>query len=89
MTLEAFIFAKGRKATQKRHLAVWIGGYLLLTLTYPPRGGPISGLDVEGLARYYKMVGIRGFFHLLCQMLLCYPLLYYLIPQFLDRKSVV
>ena len=89
MTLEAFIFAKGRKATQKRHLAVWIGGYLLLTFSYPPHGtlGPIGAIEIEGVARYYRMAGIRCFFHLLCQMTLCYPLLYYLIPQFLRKKK--
>ena len=91
MSLEAFIFSKGRKQTVKRHLAVWIGGYLLLTLSYPPHGtlGPVGAIEMEGVTKYYKIAGIRCVFHLLCQMALCYPLLFYLIPQFLRKKKYV
>src|SRR5580698_10620597 len=89
MQLERFIFSRGRKASIRRHFAIWIGGYLLLVLPYPPHGtlGAVGGIELEGVLRYYKMVGIRCFFHLFCQMLLCYPLLYFLIPQFLRRKK--
>ena len=68
---------------------MWIGGYLLLTLSYPPHGtlGPVGAIEIEGVTRYYKMAGIRCIFHLVCQMALCYPLLYFLIPRFLRRKK--
>jgi sensor histidine kinase YesM len=61
----------------------------MMTLSYPPHGtfGSVGGVEVEGIIKYYKMAGIRCFFHFLCQMILCYPLLYYLIPQFLRRKK--
>jgi sensor histidine kinase YesM len=60
-----------------------------MVLSYPPHGtfGSVGGVEVEGLIKYYKMASIRCFFHFLCQMILCYPLLYYLIPQFLRRKK--
>ena len=56
---------------------------------YPPHGtfGSVGGVEVEGLIKYYKMASVRCFFHFLCQMILCYPLFYYLIPQFLRRKK--
>ncbi len=58
-------------------------------LPYPPHGipGVVGSIKIEGVARYYKMAGIRCVFHLLCQMALFYPLLYYLIPQFLRKKK--
>jgi sensor histidine kinase YesM len=89
MSLQAFIFSRGRKASIKRHLALWIGGYLFFLLTYPPHGtfGVVSGIELEGIARYYKMAAIRCFFHLLCQMIFCYPFLYYLVPEFFRKKK--
>jgi hypothetical protein len=88
MTLQAFIFSKGRKASIRRHLVLWIGGYLFMLSTYPPHGtsGSVSGIELEGIVRYYKMASVRVFFHLFCQMILCYPLLYYLVPVFLRKK---
>jgi sensor histidine kinase YesM len=61
----------------------------MMTFSYPPHGtfGSVGGVEVEGIIKYYKMAGVRCFFHFFCQMLLCYPLLYYLIPQFLRRKK--
>jgi sensor histidine kinase YesM len=89
MDLQAFIFSRGRKASIKRHLAFWIGGYLFLVVSYPPHGtsGPINGIEVEGIIQYYKMAAIRSFFHLLCQMIFCYPFLYYLVPEFFRKKK--
>jgi sensor histidine kinase YesM len=89
MGLQAFIFSSGKKASIKRHLALWVGGYIFLAVSYPPHGtfGAVSGLEIEGITRYYKMAAIRCFFHLLCQMILCYPLLYYLVPVFLRKKK--
>jgi sensor histidine kinase YesM len=89
MNLQAFIFSKGRKASIKRHLVLWIGGYAFAVLTYPPHGtfGAVSGIELEGVVKYYKMAGIRCFFHLLCQMILCYPLLYCLVPAFFWKKK--
>ena len=88
MDLQAFIFTKGRKASLTRHLAIWIGGYLFLWLSYPPHGtsGVINGIEIEGISKYYKMAAIRSVFHLVSQMVLCYPLLYFLAPEFLKRK---
>lgn len=41
---------------------------------------------MDGVIKYYEMVGIRSFFHLLCQLLFCYPFLYFLVPGFLLKK---
>jgi sensor histidine kinase YesM len=89
MGLDEFIFSRRRKASRRRHLALWIGGYLFLVLTYPPHGtfGAAGGIELVGLIQYYKMVLIRCFFHLLCQMIFCYPFLYYLVPEFLRKKK--
>lgn len=86
--MHAFIFSRGRAQTIKRHFVFWVAGYLLAALTYPPHGafGPGNGVDVDGVIKYYEMVLIRSFFHLLCQMLFCYPFLYFLIPVFLWKR---
>ena len=89
MDFRAFIFSRGRKASVKRHLAIWIGAYVILVFSYPPHGtlGAVGGIELEGIARYYRMAAIRCFFHLFCQMFFCYPLLYYLVPVFLRQKK--
>jgi sensor histidine kinase YesM len=88
MGMNAFIFSQGRAPTIKRQLVFWIAGFLFLALPYPPHGafGPGNGVDVDGIMKYYEMVGIRSFFHLLCQMLFCYPLLYFIFPGFLWKR---
>jgi sensor histidine kinase YesM len=88
MGMHEFIFSRGRTQTIKRHLVLWVAGYLFLALPYPPHGafGPGNGVDVDGIFKYYEMVMIRSFFHLLCQMLFCYPFLYLLVPVFLWKR---
>src|ERR1700722_1555139 len=88
MGMHTFIFSRGRTQTIKRHLVFWIAGYLFLALPYPPHGafGPGNGVDVDGVTKYYEMVMIRSFFHLLCQLVFCYPLLYFLVPGFLFKR---
>jgi sensor histidine kinase YesM len=89
MNLKTFIFSRGRNASIRRHLVLWIGGYIFMLATYPPHGtsSAVGGIEFEGILRYYKMAGVRVFFHLLCQMILCYPLLYYLGPVFFRKKK--
>jgi sensor histidine kinase YesM len=72
-----------------RHLIFWVACYLVAALSYPPHGsfGPPNGIDVDGFTRYYEMVGIRSFFHILCQMIFCYPLLYFIVPVFLWKRE--
>jgi sensor histidine kinase YesM len=72
-----------------RHLIFWVACYLVAALSYPPHGsfGPPNGIDVDGITKYYEMVGIRSFFHILCQMIFCYPLLYFLVPVFLWKRE--
>jgi sensor histidine kinase YesM len=72
----------------KRHLVFWVACFFLAAFTYPPHGafGPGNGVDVDGIAKYYEMVTIRTFFHILCQMLFCYPFLYFLVPVFLWKR---
>ena len=71
-----------------RHLVFWVVCFLVAALTYPPHGafGPGNGVDVDGVFKYYEMVMIRTFFHLLCQMIFCYPFLYFLVPVFLWKR---
>ena len=88
MNVERFLFARGRKASIKRHLTLWIVGYLVLAGSYPPHGsfGAANGIEIDGVKRYYEMVMIRTFFHFLCQMIFCYPFLYFLVPRYLWTK---
>jgi sensor histidine kinase YesM len=89
MGLQTSIFAQGQRATLKRHLLFWVGCFLFSVFAYPPHGafGPEHGIDLDGVVRYYEMVMIRTFFHLLCQMAFCYPLLYFLVPAFLFKRK--
>jgi len=89
MGMHTFIYSRGRTQTIKRHLVFWVACYLVSALTYPPHGafGPSNGVDVDGVTKYYEMVLIRSFFHLLCQMLFCYPFLYFLVPVFLWKRK--
>lgn len=90
MVLHEFIFSRGRKASVKRHLALWIFSYLMLVLPYPPHGTVSvvgGGLELIGIFRFYRMVVIRCGFHLLGQMAFCYPFLYFLVPEFLRKKK--
>jgi sensor histidine kinase YesM len=66
----------------------WVACFLVAALSYPPHGafGPGNGVDVDGVGKYYEMVMIRTFFHLLCQMIFCYPFLYFLVPVFLWKR---
>src|SRR5277367_4707235 len=88
MGVHAFIFSRGRSQTVKRHLYFWVACYLIGVLAYPPHGafGPGNGIDVDGITKYYEMVLIRSFFHIVCQMLFCYPLLYFAIPVYLWKR---
>lgn len=90
MSLHEFIFSRGKKASVRRHIVLWIGCYLLLVLPYPPRGTTSvvgSGLELIGILRFYRMALIRCFFHLSAQMAFCYPFLYYLVPAFFRKKK--
>jgi sensor histidine kinase YesM len=85
MGMHELIFSRGQWQTTKRHIFFWVACYLFAAFSYPPHGafGPGNGVDVDGLLKYYEMVLIRSFFHTLCQMLFCYPFLYFLVPAFL------
>jgi len=90
MNLHDFIFCNDYSARVKRHLALWIACYLFLVLSHPPHGrGSAGGIEVEGFITFYKMVSVRAFFHLCCQMIFCYPLLYILMPVFFWNKRLV
>src|ERR1700728_3702876 len=88
MGMHSFILSRRRAQTIKRHLFFWVTCYLVAALSYPPHGafGQGNGIDVDGVTKYYEMVLIRSFFHLLCQMIFCYPLLYFLVPAFLWKR---
>src|ERR1700753_245805 len=91
MNIQGFIFARGRAAAIKRHLALWIVGYIVLVVGYPPHGsfGAANGIEIDGVSRYYRMVMIRTFFHFVCQMIFCYPFLYLLVPRYLWTKRYI
>ena len=89
MNLQSFLFSKGRKASINRHLGVWIGSFLLAVLLYPPHGISVGKLEFEGISRFYEVVIIRSAFHLVCIMILCYPILYFLVPVFFRKKKYI
>ena len=88
MSMHDFIFSDLRNQRIKRHAVLWIVCYVFLVISYPPQGGgSVNGIRVDGFIKYYEMVMIRAFFHLLCQMIFCYPLLYFLVPSFFWKKK--
>ena len=88
MHIREFIFSNKRSDRIKRHFALWIGCYLLLIISYPPNGtGSQYGVYADGTIKFYEMVFTRCFVHLICQMLFCYPLLYFLMPMFFWEKK--
>ena len=83
-----FIFSDLRNQRIKRHAVLWIVCYVFLVISYPPQGaGSVNGIGADGFIKFYEMVLIRAFFHLLCQMIFCYPLLYFLMPSFFWKKK--
>lgn len=83
-----FIFSDLRNQRIKRHAVLWIVCYVFLVISYPPRGaGSVNGIGADGFIKFYEMVLIRSFVHLLCQMMFCYPLLYFLVPSFFWKKK--
>jgi sensor histidine kinase YesM len=88
MSITDLIFSTQRNQRIKRHVALWIVCYTLLIISYPPRGsGSANGIDSDGFIKFYEMVAIRSLFHLICQMLFSYPLLYFLMPAFFWKKK--
>jgi len=88
MSMHDFIFSAQRNQRIKRHVVLWVVCYIFLVITYPPRGaGTANGIDADGVINFYEMVLIRAFVHLLCQMIFCYPLMYFLMPEFFWKKK--
>ncbi|MEO6219567.1 MAG: histidine kinase [Ginsengibacter sp.] len=59
-----------------------------MVISFPPKGGgSVNGIGVMGFSRYYEMVFIRTLFHIFCQGLFCYLLMYLLIPVFFWKKK--
>jgi two-component system, LytTR family, sensor kinase len=90
MTLNEFTFSKETKIRIFRHVTVWLLLYILGICTYPPRGsGSLHGRGVDGFLIFYRMVLIRVFLMLICQMLFSYIFLYILVPFYFRRKKYV
>lgn len=88
MSIREFIFSDQQNVRIKRHVALWFVCYVLLVVSYPPRGGGSpNGIATDGFIKHYEMVTLRAFFHLLCQLVFCYPLLYWLMPLFFWKKK--
>jgi hypothetical protein len=87
MTFQRFIFSKNRKTRILRHLSAWGLLYVFAILTYPPKGsGTSHGFQLDGFLIFYRMVLIRVFLMLLCQMVFCYLFLYILVPFYFRKK---
>jgi sensor histidine kinase YesM len=86
MSVHNFIFSSQRNYRIQRHVLLWITCYLFMIIIYPPRGSGNLDLGVDGFLKFYEMVMIRAFVHLLGQVIFCYPLLYFLMPAFFWKK---
>ena len=74
----------------KRHVFFWLIFYVLMVIAYPPHGGGTpNGLEKDGFIKFYEMSVIRTAFHFFCQIILCYPLLYILMPLYFWEKKYV
>src|ERR1700712_4871399 len=90
MNLNEFIYSKKISIRILRHVTVWLLLYILGVCTYPPRGsGSLYGRGVDGFLVFYRMVLIRVFLMLICQMLFAYIFLYLLVPFYLRRKKYI
>ena len=88
MKLNEFIFSKNRKIRIFRHITAWLLLYLFAIITYPPKGsGTFYGLGADGFFNFYRMVAIRTFLMVVCQMFFAYFLLYLLIPFYFRKKK--
>jgi sensor histidine kinase YesM len=87
MSMHDFIFSNQRNQRIKRHVLLWVSCYLLMVITTPTRGSGALDLDTDGFLKFYEMVLIRVFVHLLLQMIFCYPLMYFLMPEFFWKKK--
>ncbi len=90
MRLNEFIFSQDTRIRIFRHATVWLLLYILGICTYPPMGsGSLYGRGVDGFLVFYRMVLIRVFLMLICQMLFAYIFLYILVPFYLRKKKYV
>lgn len=88
MNLGEFIYSKKRKQRVIRHVLFWLLCYVYMVLSFPPKGGgSVNGIGGMGFSRYYEMILIRTWFHIFCQWLFCYLLMYLLIPFFFWKKK--
>ncbi len=88
MTWNDYIFSKDKKVRIFRHVTSWLFLYIYAIVTYPPKGsGTLYGLGVDGMLNFYRMVSIRVFLMLVCQLFFAYLLLYVLVPFYFRRKK--
>ena len=90
MTLHEFIYSRDRKTRVLRHITAWLLLWVFAICTYPPKGsGSLYGRGIDGFLIFYRMVMIRTFLMLLCQMMFAYLFLYVLVPLYLRKKKYV
>ena len=88
MSLHEFIFSPRRKQRIARHVLLWSLCYAYLVICFPPYGTETAaGIEIGGPVAFIKKAGIRGLFHLLCQMSFCFPLLYILMPAYFWKRK--
>jgi hypothetical protein len=90
MSIHEFIFSSQPKHRIARHILLWTLCYAYLVICYPPYGTDTpDGLETGGPVMFFEKAGIRGLFHLICQMFFCFPVLYFLMPVFFWKKKYV
>ena len=90
MSISEFIYSNKKQKRLTRHFIYWLLCFVFMVISFPPKGGgSINGIASMGYQRYYEMVVIRTCFHITCQALFSYLLMYFLVPAFFWKKKYV
>ena len=90
MQLHEFIFSEKRRYKLIRHFAFWASWWLYFLLVFLLYQQPIPGLRMN---RYYLTPGdylpVKTLLLMLLFAIACYPLIYFIIPKFINRKWLI
>jgi len=83
MTMHEFIFSDKRRIKISRHLVFWTGWFLYMVCTQVRNQSPET-IGMKNFIVYQVAVSLN---RLLLQIVFCYGIVYFLIPEFLQKKK--
>ena len=85
MTIHEFIFSNKRRVKISRHVVFWTGWFLYMVCTQVRNQSPDT-IGMKNFIVYQVAVSLN---RLALQMVFCYVVVYFLIPQYLQKKKPV